>query len=284
MTIAERAGDHGEWFWNYHHPARRWKFDRLVNRETNERQIIRVNATGDATANWRHLATCDGKLQEREVDIGCPPTFCQPITELANAVGFGAAYDLSIAVVEAYHAYLELRDEPEPAMTAAGRSPPGFIGCPWCSFETNAGDSGDQILENHLRRCRPRLVSHPKHQKIRARDAVDLPSHYDTAIEAIDAIDAWDLSFCLGTTLKYLARAGRKDPTKTIEDLKKAAWYLAHEIERLEDDQRAAAELAGITTGTGPLVPAVPPALHGADGSDANGNVITTTNATTTKS
>lgn len=40
------------------------------------------------------------------------------------------------------------------------------------------------------------------------------------------------LSFCLGNVVKYIARAGKKN--ERIEDLKKARWYLDHEIEMLE--------------------------------------------------
>lgn len=60
------------------------------------------------------------------------------------------------------------------------------------------------------------------------------PAHYRIGgIEVIDAIDAWDLGFALGNCVKYVARAGRKDPSKTVEDLAKARWYLDHEIARL---------------------------------------------------
>ena len=63
------------------------------------------------------------------------------------------------------------------------------------------------------------------------------PQHYggaDNVYEAIKVIDAWGLGFALGNAVKYIARAGRKDPAKHIEDLKKARWYLDHEIERLD--------------------------------------------------
>ena len=67
-----------------------------------------------------------------------------------------------------------------------------------------------------------------------SKESVNHPQHYggDTTYEAIKVIDAWDLGFCLGNTVKYIARAGKKDAAKTLEDLKKAAWYLNHEIER----------------------------------------------------
>jgi hypothetical protein len=67
-------------------------------------------------------------------------------------------------------------------------------------------------------------------------ETVDHPSHYggaDDVYETIKVIEAWDLGFCLGNAVKYISRAGKKDPAKTLEDLKKGAWYLAREIERL---------------------------------------------------
>lgn len=65
---------------------------------------------------------------------------------------------------------------------------------------------------------------------------VNHPSHYggDTTYEAIKVIEAWELGFCLGNTVKYISRAGKKDPTRTIEDLEKAKWYLDREIDRIK--------------------------------------------------
>ena len=72
------------------------------------------------------------------------------------------------------------------------------------------------------------------------------PNYYNAeTIEAIDVIQAWDLNFCLGNTVKYIARNGKKDPSKRIVDLKKALWYLNREIElleRIENGKRAASE------------------------------------------
>lgn len=67
-------------------------------------------------------------------------------------------------------------------------------------------------------------------------DPINSPSHYnDGKIEVIDYIDDKKLSYCLGNVVKYVSRAGKKDPNKTVEDLKKAEWYLKHEISRLEN-------------------------------------------------
>jgi hypothetical protein len=63
--------------------------------------------------------------------------------------------------------------------------------------------------------------------------AVDHPEHYGGAenpYEAIKVIKAWDLGFCLGNTVKYISRAGKKDRNKRIEDLRKALWYLQQQI------------------------------------------------------
>ena len=66
-------------------------------------------------------------------------------------------------------------------------------------------------------------------------EAVDHPSHYTKGgIEAIDVIEAWELDFHLGNTVKYISRAGRKDPAKEREDLEKALWYLQRKLELLK--------------------------------------------------
>lgn len=62
------------------------------------------------------------------------------------------------------------------------------------------------------------------------------PAHYggaENVYEAIKVIDAWALGFCLGNTVKYIARAGKKGDMLT--DLMKARWYLDHEISRLQE-------------------------------------------------
>ena len=67
------------------------------------------------------------------------------------------------------------------------------------------------------------------------RDNVNHPDHYNHGkIEVVDFIEDQHLGFHLGNAVKYISRAGRKDPARTIEDLRKAAWYLNRQIERLE--------------------------------------------------
>lgn len=66
-------------------------------------------------------------------------------------------------------------------------------------------------------------------------DKVNHPAHYTRSIiEPALAIRAWGLGFWLGNVVKYIARAGHKDPATLLEDLKKAQWYLTEEIAFLE--------------------------------------------------
>ena len=67
-------------------------------------------------------------------------------------------------------------------------------------------------------------------------DDVNHPAHY-TAFPGIEVIDLTQhLNFCRGNAVKYLARAGLKDMAKELEDLEKAAWYVAKEIERVKNN------------------------------------------------
>ena len=68
-----------------------------------------------------------------------------------------------------------------------------------------------------------------------SKEAVNHPQHYggeNNQYEAIKVIEAWELDFCLGNTVKYISRAGKKD--NIVQDLKKAKWYLELKIAQLE--------------------------------------------------
>ena len=76
-------------------------------------------------------------------------------------------------------------------------------------------------------------------------DKVNSPSHYSylkklAGVEVIDITRRLD--FDLGNAVKYILRAGHKteegydDKAKTIEDLKKAIWYINDKIKTLEDE------------------------------------------------
>lgn len=62
-------------------------------------------------------------------------------------------------------------------------------------------------------------------------DPVNSPKHYTSGnIEVIDFIEDKKLGFNLGNAIKYIARAGKKDPATKKQDLEKAIWYLNREI------------------------------------------------------
>lgn len=67
-------------------------------------------------------------------------------------------------------------------------------------------------------------------------DVVRHPSHYCySKYEPKDVIREWGLNFNLGSAVKYIARAGRKDDI--IQDLSKAKQFLEFEIEYLQKQQ-----------------------------------------------
>jgi hypothetical protein len=68
-------------------------------------------------------------------------------------------------------------------------------------------------------------------------EMVNNPLHYggaDNPYEAIKVIEAWELDFHLGNTVKYISRAGKKETDKELQDLKKALWYLQRRIDNLQ--------------------------------------------------
>jgi len=68
-------------------------------------------------------------------------------------------------------------------------------------------------------------------------DYVNHPPHYKhvSGIECIDVTKHFN--FTRGNAIKYLWRAGAKDASREIEDLKKAIWYIQAEIDLLEEKQ-----------------------------------------------
>lgn len=66
-------------------------------------------------------------------------------------------------------------------------------------------------------------------------NVIEHPEYYggkDNPYEAIKVIEAWELGFCLGNTVKYISRTGKKDDF--LQDLEKAYWYLGREIEKIK--------------------------------------------------
>jgi hypothetical protein len=69
-------------------------------------------------------------------------------------------------------------------------------------------------------------------------DNINNPQHYTSHPSGIECVDiAKHHCFCIGNVFKYIWRAGLKDSTTEIEDLKKAVWYLNKKINDLEREK-----------------------------------------------
>lgn len=65
-------------------------------------------------------------------------------------------------------------------------------------------------------------------------DPVNHPAHYTYGkIEVIDYIEDKGFGYNLGNAVKYISRAGKKNPDTLIEDLNKAIWSIKREIKRI---------------------------------------------------
>jgi hypothetical protein len=70
----------------------------------------------------------------------------------------------------------------------------------------------------------------------RESDAVNHPAHYTWLPGGLEVIDITkNFGFVRGNALKYLFRADFKG--RTVEDLKKARWYVDYEIKQLEAEE-----------------------------------------------
>ena len=68
-------------------------------------------------------------------------------------------------------------------------------------------------------------------------DPVNHPGHYTAGkIEVIDFLEDQGFHYHMGNAVKYICRAGKKDPEKTVEDLEKAIWYLNRYIQLLKKE------------------------------------------------
>ena len=72
-----------------------------------------------------------------------------------------------------------------------------------------------------------------KKLNVKRRDTKIEPIYYHMGnAECIDIAECFN--FNLGNVIKYVWRAGSKPDNPTIQDLRKAKWYLEREITRLE--------------------------------------------------
>lgn len=63
-------------------------------------------------------------------------------------------------------------------------------------------------------------------------ELIDHPEHYNHGnYEVIEIIEDWDLDFCCGNAIKYIARHKYKGQPK--KDIEKAIWYLRRYMEKL---------------------------------------------------
>lgn len=70
-----------------------------------------------------------------------------------------------------------------------------------------------------------------------AHDPVNHPKHYTDHPSGVECITVTEhFNFNVGNAIKYLWRAGGKGDA--LEDLKKAGWYVAREIERREKEKK----------------------------------------------
>ena len=96
-----------------------------------------------------------------------------------------------------------------------------------------------QLLRNTIKKLEGKELFPEAVQ--RAKEMVNGPQHYggkDNPYEVIKVCEAWglDKDAYLFNVVKYVARAGKKDPQKELEDLKKAVFYLERKIKNLENE------------------------------------------------
>ena len=66
-------------------------------------------------------------------------------------------------------------------------------------------------------------------------DPINHPPHYTSNPSGIECIDVVEhMNFNLGCAVKYIWRAGLKDGSDPMTDLRKAVWYIQREIARIE--------------------------------------------------
>lgn len=91
----------------------------------------------------------------------------------------------------------------------------------------NGGDGNCQCVNSSKANIEKEMVNHPDHYQFGD----------DKTYEVIKIIEIYKFDFYIGNCFKYISRAGKKNPEKEIEDLKKARFYLDRKIEVLENNQ-----------------------------------------------
>jgi len=90
-----------------------------------------------------------------------------------------------------------------------------------------------EAIESLAKQAIDAIDAQPPQRVFYGADTVDHPAHYNAHPSGIEVIRITEhLNFCLGNVIKYVLRSPYKG--SQIEDLRKAAWYLQREIDRLE--------------------------------------------------
>lgn len=90
-------------------------------------------------------------------------------------------------------------------------------------------------LDDHTKNLQQYMAAMSSESEAATEDLVNHPKHYKMykGLEVIDLTE--QMNFNRGNAVKYICRAGYKgDASAEVEDLRKAAWYINREIERID--------------------------------------------------
>ena len=98
-------------------------------------------------------------------------------------------------------------------------------------YEVHMSDTTENYVLTNIRELLPIFKESVKH-----------PNYYggeSNTYEVIKVCEAWDLDkdAYLFNVVKYVARAGKKNKSKEIEDLEKALFYLKRKIQNLKNEK-----------------------------------------------
>ena len=109
--------------------------------------------------------------------------------------------------------------------------------CPYQGYFTAGaiyvtGQKGVKIVFWHPAEFRIKVENPDLHPTKPDYDPVNHPAHYTAHPSGVECITVTEhMNFNVGNAVKYLWRSGAKGDA--LEDLKKAAWYVNREIERI---------------------------------------------------
>jgi hypothetical protein len=119
--------------------------------------------------------------------------------------------------------------------------PAFIIECPHCHAPKTKPCVGIVEVGQHIHVARERayLAAVERLPPRSGNDPVNHPAHYNAHPAGIECIDVVEhMTFNVGSAMKYLWRAGLKGGSPRVEDLKKAAWYINREIEKLTKEKK----------------------------------------------